>query len=459
MTTIEREYAALESLKYYDLMDEVLKAEPSPVLKYSDELVNQVLTNYTLNPGQAKAILGARDNDGFTLIQGPPGTGKTKTIVAMVGALMTGNIPQSGGVRLATGGTNQAAGQKKKILVCAPSNAAVDELVLRLKQGIRTMSGNDHKINVLRLGRSDAINAAVRDVTLDELVKKRLEGDNTAEKLKTARDKLHSDAAGIRDKVNELRPALEAARGTDRELEMTLQRQFDTLKREQFRIGTQIDADKESGQTISREVEIKRKQVQQEILDSAQVLCATLSGSGHEMFKNLSVDFETVIIDEAAQCVELSALIPLKYGCTKCILVGDPKQLPPTVLSQSAARFGYDQSLFVRMQRNHPEYIHMLDTQYRMHPEISYFPSQEFYEAKLVDGPNMAGLRRQAWHASPLLGPYRFFDVQGTQERGRKGQSLVNLAELKVAMQIYSRFRTDFGRDGNIAGKIGIITL
>ncbi|KAG7117158.1 Helicase SEN1 like protein [Verticillium longisporum] len=156
------------------------------------------------------------------------------------------------------------------------------------------------------------------------------------------------------------------------------------------------------------------------------------------MFKNLSVDFETVIIDEAAQCVELSALIPLKYGCTKCILVGDPKQLPPTVLSQSAARFGYDQSLFVRMQRNHPD--------------------QEFYEAKLVDGPNMAGLRRQAWHASPLLGPYRFFDVQGTQERGRKGQSLVNLAELKVAMQIYSRFRTDFGRDGNIAGKIGIIT-
>ncbi|EIC06663.1 tRNA-splicing endonuclease, putative, partial [Microbacterium laevaniformans OR221] len=47
------------------------------------------------------------------------------------------------------------------------------------------------------------------------------------------------------------------------------------------------------------------------------------------MFKNLSVEFETVIIDEAAQSIELSALIPLKYGCSKCILVGDPKQLPP----------------------------------------------------------------------------------------------------------------------------------
>ncbi|KAI1043017.1 hypothetical protein LB505_007884 [Fusarium chuoi] len=63
------------------------------------------------------------------------------------------------------------------------------------------------------------------------------------------------------------------------------------------------------------------------------------------MFRNLEdVEFETVIIDEAAQCVELSALIPLKYGCYKCILVGDPKQLPPTVLSQSAAKFGYDQT-------------------------------------------------------------------------------------------------------------------
>ncbi|OLN96534.1 Helicase SEN1 [Colletotrichum chlorophyti] len=440
MTTIEREYAALESLQYYDLMAEVLNAEPSPMLKYSDEAVNGVMENYQLNPGQAKAILGAKDNDGFTLIQGQ--------------STWNGQDEDNCGY-----GQQNPNAMPKKLLVCAPSNAAVDELVLRLKQGVKTMSGSFHKINVLRLGRSDAINASVRDVTLDELVKKRLEGDTTQSKAKEERDKVHSDAAKIRDELAELRPKLEQARAAgDRNVAQALQRSFDSLKRAQINIGAKIDEEKASGNTATREAEIRRRQIQQEILDGAQVLCATLSGSGHEMFKNLNVEFETVIIDEAAQCVELSALIPLKYGCTKCILVGDPKQLPPTVLSQSAARFGYDQSLFVRMQQNHPDYVHLLDRQYRMHPEISAFPSAEFYEGKLVDGEDMSALRRQPWHASSLLGPYRFFDVEGSQSKGSKGRSLVNNAEIRVAAQIYERFRTDFGANYDVRGKIGIIT-
>jgi senataxin len=70
MTTIEREYAALESLQYYDLMDEVLKAEPSPIIRYGDEKISRWMENWTLNRGQALAVLGAQENDGFTLIQG-----------------------------------------------------------------------------------------------------------------------------------------------------------------------------------------------------------------------------------------------------------------------------------------------------------------------------------------------------------------------------------------------------
>lgn len=70
MTTIEREYAALESFQYYDLMDEILKAEPSPIIRYGDEKVSNCMQNYSLNRGQAMAVLGAHDNDGFTLIQG-----------------------------------------------------------------------------------------------------------------------------------------------------------------------------------------------------------------------------------------------------------------------------------------------------------------------------------------------------------------------------------------------------
>ncbi|KAL2263133.1 hypothetical protein VTK26DRAFT_8031 [Humicola hyalothermophila] len=460
MTTIEREYAALESLQYYDLMDEVLKAQPSPMLTFGDEAVKGVMENYNLNPGQARAILNAKENDGFTLIQGPPGTGKTKTIVAMVGCLLTGVLKSNAGaVALSRpgGGSSNGAAPSKKLLVCAPSNAAVDELVLRLKAGVKTMHGSFHKIEVLRLGRSDAINAAVKDVTLDELVKARMDAEinNSGP---SDREKLHKEAGEIKSKISELRPQLEAARASnDRAFTMKLQREFDELKRRQAHIGAKIDTDKSGGNTFARETEIKRRQIQQEILDKAQVLCATLSGSGHEMFKNLNVEFETVIIDEAAQCVELSALIPLKYGCSKCILVGDPKQLPPTVLSQSAAKYGYDQSLFVRMQKNHAKDVHLLDTQYRMHPEISRFPSKEFYEGLLQDGGDMSKLRLQPWHQSVLLGPYRFFDVKGSQERGPKDTSLVNEEELKVAMQLYRRFRTDYS-NLDLKGKIGIIT-
>jgi senataxin len=64
------------------------------------------------------------------------------------------------------------------------------------------------------------------------------------------------------------------------------------------------------------------------------MLCSTLSDSGHDIFRNLNVEFKTVIINKAAQYIELSALIPLKYKCSKCILIRDLEQLPPTILSR-----------------------------------------------------------------------------------------------------------------------------
>ena len=57
---------------------------------------------------------------------------------------------------------------------------------------------------------------------------------------------------------------------------------------------------------------MSRRRVQQEILDGAHVICATLSGSGHEMFQGLNIEFEFMVIDEAAQSIELSALIPME---------------------------------------------------------------------------------------------------------------------------------------------------
>lgn len=464
MTTTQREYAALSSLEYYDLCSEVLEAKPSPIQKYSEEKINSMSRKYNLNRGQAQAILSANDNDGFTLIQGPPGTGKTKTIVAMVGALMSQSLQQQAEQARAR---PPAQGQKapaapppkKKLLICAPSNAAVDELVLRLKQGVQPLNGPPQKVNVIRIGRSDAINDSVKDVMLDELVRKRMEGDDGEKnKLLNDRDKLHQEAGKIKERLNAIRPQLdEAQKIGNTESERALRREFDQLKRQQAHIGAKIDEDKESGNTVSRQNEINRRRFQQEIIDGAHILCATLSGSGHDMFRNINVEFETVIIDEAAQCIELSALIPLKYGASKCILVGDPDQLPPTVLSRSAQSFGYEQSLFVRMQKNHPKDVHLLDTQYRMHPEISVFPSKQFYASRLVDGPGMASIRDQPWHASTILGPYRFFDVKGVQTSESRGHSFINVPEINAAIRLYQRLKADYGKEHDFKGKIGVI--
>lgn len=70
LTTLEREYGALLGLQYFDLCDEVIKAKPSPLLKYSENQLSPLMANYNINSAQAKAVRSAIDNDAFTLIQG-----------------------------------------------------------------------------------------------------------------------------------------------------------------------------------------------------------------------------------------------------------------------------------------------------------------------------------------------------------------------------------------------------
>jgi len=71
----------------------------------------------------------------FLLIQGPPGTGKTHTIKGIISMLFS-------------------CVKSRKILVCAPSNAAIDEIVTRLitKGGLLGYSEEESKRNVLRIG-------------------------------------------------------------------------------------------------------------------------------------------------------------------------------------------------------------------------------------------------------------------------------------------------------------------
>ncbi|KAF2159534.1 hypothetical protein M409DRAFT_30009 [Zasmidium cellare ATCC 36951] len=468
ITPLEREYGALKGLQYYDLCNQIVRAKPSPRITFSDRQISQLQDVYNLNKAQSEAINAALENEGFSLIQGPPGSGKTKTIVAIVGGLLSQTLGSStvGATRIsmpkANGNTNVLGdAPSKKLLVCAPSNAAVDELVMRLKEGVKTKSGAHHNINVVRIGRSDAIKHEVQDVTIDELVSKKLGNSQMDTKQREKNAEIFKEHEQVSAKLRELYDRRNASDKRENKLEPAqrkdLEDSISAVKRRKAELGTRIDSVKDQERNAGREQELNRKRAQQAVLDEAHVICGTLSGSGHDMFQSLNIEFETVIIDEAAQCVEMSSLIPLKYGCIKCIMVGDPKQLPPTVFSKEAARFQYEQSLFVRMQNNNPDEVHLLDTQYRMHPDISVFPSWTFYDGLLKDGNGMAALRTQPWHDSALLAPYRFYDVRGQHQSAPKGHSLINIPEIDVAMALFDRLRTDYS-NYDFTGKIGIIT-
>lgn len=381
----------------------------------------------------------------------PPGTGKTKTILGIIGSYLTSKRPGAPPppTKPQPGNTNM-----RRIMICAPSNAAVDELVLRLKDGIKGFDGRIFKPSVVRLGRTDAINSNVREFTLEELVDKKLESYDKESQNKYNGDlrKTQNEQLSQRDL---LRKQLSSCKNPDEE--DSLRSKILDLTKKIKETGHKLDLQREEIHVNTRRRDIERRKFQTAILQGCNVVCATLSGSAHHVLLSLQMYFETIVIDEAAQSVELSALIPLKYGCKQCIMVGDPNQLPPTVLSQEAANLKYEQSLFVRMFANFPERVHMLDVQFRMHPEISRFPSAEFYRDKLKDGAHNHVQTRREWHFAELFGPYRFFDVSGQQEQSTRTKSLFNRAEATVAFELYKLLEGFFGREF-LNGKIGIIS-
>ncbi|KAF9435487.1 DEAD-box type RNA helicase [Entomortierella beljakovae] len=442
LTTTHREYAALAGIRYFELCSDILNPPDDVIRKPSLSNVQKIMDTFKVNTPQAHAIVGAIDRPkGFTLIQGPPGTGKTKTILGLVGALSADNSrPKSAPVVHSSRATDQPlqTGTANRILICAPSNAAIDEIVKRLMGGIRNMSGEISIPKVVRVGTLETVNMEVKDVALDTLIAKELES------VSTSKEEFHSAAqsmTSMREKMRQLQQELEKARlelvqakdTNDSVAISNAQSKIKSINKSKWQLGQDLDTARSNQADATQKRDQARKNARNKILGEADVICATLSASGHDLLTSSSFSFETVIIDEAAQSVEISSLIPLKFGCKRCILVGDPNQLPPTVISQLATKYAYNQSLFVRLQSLTPHSVHLLSIQYRMHPDISAFPSREFYKSLLKDGPGMAEKTRAEWHSNSIMTPYRFFDVYQGQEKIGLSHSQHNPIEAEAA--------------------------
>ncbi|KEG02884.1 hypothetical protein YYE_01811 [Plasmodium vinckei vinckei] len=132
---------------------------------------------------------------------------------------------------------------------------------------------------------------------------------------------------------------------------------------------------------MQKEAKVMKALLFLEAVKKYNVVIATCVGSGHEIFDNEK--FERVIIDECAQSIEPSNLIPLGHYCTNLVLIGDHKQLPPTIISPDAIKLGLDKSLLERFVMAKIAPIHLLSTQRRMHLSICTFPNFHFYDNKL----------------------------------------------------------------------------
>ncbi|KAJ8421766.1 hypothetical protein Cgig2_018959 [Carnegiea gigantea] len=140
--------------------------------------------------------------------------------------------------------------------------------------------------------------------------------------------------------------------------------------------------------------------------------------------------------------------------------VGDPVQLPATVISPLAENLEYGMSLFKRFQRaGYP--VFMPKTQYRMHPEsldkdptripcsirkvsctiqIRSFPSQEFYNDALGDGSDVKKQTKRAWQRYRCFGPFCFFDMQDGKESQPAGSgSWINVDEVEFVLLVYQK--------------------
>ena len=122
-----------------------------------------------------------------------------------------------------------------------------------------------------------------------------------------------------------------------------------------------------------------------EILRSCTIVFCTLTSSGSSIIKNNIYNLDFLVVDEAAQSLEVELLIPFALGPKNLILVGDPHQLPACVLSIDNQKLKRGESLMQRLiERCNYPYM-LLDTQYRMHQAISLLPNKLFYNGKLID--------------------------------------------------------------------------
>jgi ATP-dependent RNA/DNA helicase IGHMBP2 len=319
--------------------------------------------NKNLNPSQQQAVAAITQNEQITIVHGPPGTGKTTTLIEAIIQL----------IRMG-----------EKILVSAPSNTAVDNIAKGLIA---------QQVKVLRVGNTSKVD--------EEIFQHTPEG-------KLSNSKQLKEIKQLKIRAEEFR-----------KMALKYKRSFGKAEREQRNLLFK--------EVKSIRTEIKKLQAynEEKLYSEADVILGTPVGLYDAKINHLT--FDTLVIDEAGQCIEPLAwcIFPLAQ---KYVLAGDHLQLPPTVLSDAAARLGFNKSILEKSITT-ADAVYLLNIQYRMREAIAGFSSNYFYE----------GLLQTAAHLTNTKTHITFIDTAGSgynEIQGSNGMSLQNEGELTIIQKL-----------------------
>jgi superfamily I DNA and/or RNA helicase len=285
--------------------------EKNGLVDWEEEKVDGTLGSESFDKSQQRAIaLGLNKKRPLLVIQGPPGTGKTGLLKQLIAF---------------------AVEQGERVLVTAPTNAAVDNMVEKL---------SNVGINIVRVGNPARISKTVASKSLAEIVNA---------KMAPFREEFERKKSDLRKDLRHCLKDDSLAAG----IRQLLKKLAKSLKKQE-------------------------KQIINEVLSSAQVVLATNTGAADPLIRQLDA-FDLVVIDEAGQAIEPSCWIPILQA-KRCILAGDQCQLAPVIFSRKALEGGLGISLLERAATLHEGILTTtLTTQYRMNDAIASWASKEMY--------------------------------------------------------------------------------
>lgn len=367
----------------------------------------------------------------------PPGTGKTTLLTSVICRYIIDS--------------RKLVHNKRCLMVCAPTNKAVTVLCRRF---LNTFFDDvSCPCNVVLLGDEDKI--------LEN--ESRTRGNVTSENSKLRENFLYTFIDAIKDEYLYVRKVLDKAKfGSYDRIQKIVCRLNNLLMQKVTDKDVIASAgsivklikkfsksrDKRYPTEIINKIDLivgmigawNQDVIWQKVLRSADVVFCTLGSSGSSVLKKMIGKIDDLVVDEAAAATEPEIYIPFQYLPRRLLCVGDPKQLPATIISQFAEKMGLSKSLHERLMYD-CNYDHiMLDTQYRMKPALSQFPSKNFYGGRLINGRNVLSSRNRCEASMMGRSAYTLYQIDGKERQNQSG-SMENEAEANAVIEIVDNLR------------------